>query len=157
MERKFERVIRRTRKNFKNFVPTKGWWNVFRKFQFIYFLYRSKELLWRFLHLMNLWTLAPSSVDVSKTSNISTNSEILSNESPDLSSSDKLNKNSNELFSERQVQLNCATICYNRYDGKLVSANVINLSSCHLSKDEVSLPSKELKFVSTPKNIKKVR
>ena len=62
---------------------------------------------------MNLLTLAPSSVDVSKTSNISTNSEILSNECPDLSSSNKLNENSNELFSVGEVQINSATICNN--------------------------------------------
>ena len=37
------------------------------------------------LNLINLLTLAPSSVDISKASNISTNSEILSNESPNLS------------------------------------------------------------------------
>ena len=45
----------------------------------------------------------------------------------------------------------------NRYEGKLVSANVINLSRRHLSKVEISLLSKGLKFVSTPKHIKKVR
>ena len=39
------------------------------------------------LNLVNLLTLAPSSVDVSKTSNISTNSDKMINESPNLSSS----------------------------------------------------------------------
>ena len=63
------------------------------------------------LTLVNLLTLAPSSVDVSMTSNILTNSEILSNESPNLWSSNKFNENSNELFPEREreVQLNSAT------------------------------------------------
>ena len=54
------------------------------------------------LTLVNLLTLAPSSVDVSMTSNILTNSEILSNESPNLWSSNKFNENSNELFPERE-------------------------------------------------------
>ena len=46
--------------------------------------------------------LALSVVDISNTSNISTNSEILSNESPNLSSSNKLKESSNEPFSDRE-------------------------------------------------------
>ena len=42
------------------------------------------------LNLVNLLMLVPSSVDVSKTPNISTNYDILSNESPNLSSSNKI-------------------------------------------------------------------
>ena len=109
------------------------------------------------LNLVNLLTLAPSSVDVSKTSNISTNSDILSNESSNLSSFNKMNESSNELFSEREVQLNSATMQNNRYEGKFVSANVINLSSRHLSEDEISLLSNGLKFVPTPKHINKAK
>ena len=71
--------------------------------------------------------LAPSSVDISKASNISTNSEILSNESPNLSPSNKLNESSNNCSLEKEVQLNSATIRNNRYEGIFVSANVINL------------------------------
>ena len=104
------------------------------------------------LNLVNLLTLAPSFVDISKASNISTNSEILSNESPNLSPSNKLNESSNDCSLEKEVQLNSATIRNNRYEGKFVSANVINLSSRHLSKDEVSLLSKGLQFVPTPKH-----
>ena len=62
-------------------------------------------------------------------SNISTNSDIMINESPNLLSSSKASESSNELFLEREVQLNSATIHNNRYEGKFVSANVINLSS----------------------------
>ena len=40
----------------------------------------------------------------------------------------------------------------NRYERKFVSANVINLSSRHLSRDEISLLSKVTKFVPTPKH-----
>ena len=41
-----------------------------------------------------------------------------------LSPSNKTSKSSNELFSEREVQLNSTTIRNNRYEGKFVSANV---------------------------------
>ena len=54
------------------------------------------------LNLANLLTLAPSSVYISNTSNISTNSEILSNEIPNLSSSNELKESSNEPSSERE-------------------------------------------------------
>ena len=101
-------------------------------------------------------TLA-SCVDISKTSNISTSSEIWSNENPDLLSSNKLNKSSNELFLEREVQLNSATIRNIRYEGNFVSANVSTLSSLHLSMDKISLLSKGLKSVSTPKHISKAK
>ena len=47
------------------------------------------------LSLVNLLTLAPSSIDVSKTSNISTNSDILSNKIPNLLSSHKISESSN--------------------------------------------------------------
>ena len=100
------------------------------------------------LNLVNLLTVAPSSIDASKTSNISTNSDMLSNESPNLSSCNKISESSNELFLETEVQLNSATIHNNRYEGKFVRTNVINLSSQHLSRDEISLLSKGLKFVS---------
>ena len=43
-------------------------------------------------NLANLLTSALSSVGISKMSNISTSSEILSNESPNLLSSNKLNE-----------------------------------------------------------------
>ena len=91
------------------------------------------------LNLVNSLTLAPSSVDVSKTSKTSTNSDIMINESSNLSSSNKISKSCNELSSEREVQLDSATIHNNRYQGKFVSANVIHLSSRHLSRDEISI------------------
>ena len=101
--------------------------------------------------------LETSSVDVSKTSSTSTNSGILSSEIPNLSSSNKISESSNELFSEREVQLNSATIRNNRYECKFFSPNIINLSSRHLSRDEISLLSKGLKFVPTPKHINKAK
>ena len=100
------------------------------------------------LNLVNLLTVAPSSIDASKTSNISTNSDMLSNESPNLSSCNKISESCNEFFLETDVQLNSATIHNNRYEGKFVRTNVINLSSRHLSRDEISLLSNGLKFVS---------
>ena len=79
----------------------------------------------------------------------------MSNENPNLSSSNKLNERSNELFSKREDQLNSATIRNNSYEGKFVSTTVINLSSRHLCKDEISVLSKGLKFVPNPKYINK--
>ena len=81
----------------------------------------------------------------------------MSNESPNLSPSNKLNESSNNCPLEKEVQLNSATIRSNRYEGKFVSANVINLSSHHLSKDEISVLSKGIQFVPTPKHINKAK
>ena len=50
---------------------------------------------------------------------------------------------------------NAATLLDGRYEGKFVSPNVINLSKRHLSKDEISLLSKGLKFIPTPKHTNK--
>ena len=55
------------------------------------------------------------------------------------------------------MTVNCATIRNNRYEGKFVSANVINLCSRYLFKDEVSLLSKGLQFVPTPKHTNKAK
>ena len=57
---------------------------------------------------------------------------------------------------EREVQLNSETIRNNRYEEKFIT-NVINLSSHHLSNDEISLLSKGLKFVPTLKHINKAK
>ena len=46
---------------------------------------------------------------------------------------------------------NSATLVNERYKGKFVSSNVVNLSRCNLTRNEVSLPSKGLKFVPTPR------
>ena len=48
---------------------------------------------------------------------------------------------------------NVGTLLDGRYQGKFVSPNVVNLSSRILNKAEVSLLSKGLQFVPTPKNI----
>ena len=79
------------------------------------------------------------------------------NESAILSSSNKISESSNELFWEREVQLNSVTIRNNRCEGKFASANVINLSNRHLSRDEISLLSKGLKFMPTSKHINKAK
>ena len=52
---------------------------------------------------------------------------------------ERVRERERERVRERVVQLNSATIRNNRYKGKLVSANVIDLSSWHLSGDEISL------------------
>ena len=79
------------------------------------------------------------------------------NESPNLSSSNKLNESSNDCSLEKEVELSSATIRNHRYEGKVVSTNVINLSSRHQSKDKVSLLSKGLQFVPTPKHINRTK
>ena len=81
----------------------------------------------------------------------------MSNENPNLSPSNKLNERSNDRSLEKEVQLTSATIRNNRYEGKYVNANVINLPNRHLPKDEVSLLSKGLQFVPTPKHINKAK
>ena len=56
---------------------------------------------------------------------------------------------------EREVQLNNATIRNNRYEGKFVIANVINLFSLHIAKVEIYFLSKALRFVPTREHINK--
>ena len=48
------------------------------------------------------------------------------------------------FFSEKEIQFSNATIRYNKYEVKFVSAIVIKLTMRHLSKDEISLLSKGL-------------
>ena len=169
LEREIELIIRRKRKKLKNLCTNE----TYKQLVDERFLEHSNKITFftdlknfcdsfspDILNLVNLLTLAPTSVGVSNTSNISTNSDILSHESPNLSSSNKISESSNQLFSEREVQLNSATIRNNRYYGKFVNANVINvinLSNQHLSRDEISLLSKRLKFVLTPKHINKAK
>ena len=50
---------------------------------------------------------------------------------------------------------NAAALLDGRYEGKFASPNIINLSKCHLSKDKISVLSKGLKFIPTPKQINK--
>ena len=78
------------------------------------------------LNLVNFLTLGPSSVDISKTSNISTNPEILNYEN-NSSPSKNLNKSYIERFLKKEVQLSSATIRNNRYEWIFVTAKVINL------------------------------
>ena len=56
---------------------------------------------------------------------------------------------------EKEVQFNRVTIHNKKYEATFVSADVIDLSSHHLSKNKVFLPSRRLKFVATLKNINK--
>ena len=50
---------------------------------------------------------------------------------------------------------NVVTLLDGRYEGKFVSPNIINVSKRSLSKDEISLLFKGLKFIPTPKHINK--
>ena len=123
LEREIERIIRRKRKKLKKLCTNETSKQLvderfLEQSNLFTFFTDLKNFCDHFsadiLNLVNLLTLAPSSVDVSKTSNVSTNSDIMINESPNLSSSHKISESSNELFSERKVQLCSATIRNNK-------------------------------------------
>ena len=93
-------------------------------------------------NIANLVTLGNSFDDPKNISNVSENFHKVT-----------LEEIHNHPFLEKPS--NAATLLDGRYEGKFVSPNVINLSKRHLSKDEISLLSKGLKFNSTPKHINK--
>ena len=137
-EREIERIIRRKRKKLRKLCTNE----TFKQLVDERFLEHSNLFTFftdlknfcddfspDILNLVNLLTLALSSVDVSKTSNISANSDIMINESPNLPSFNKISESSNEPSSEREVQLNSA-----------------------ITRNKISLLSKGLKFVPTPKH-----
>ena len=97
------------------------------------------------IDLGNLVTLNVSCHDASNTSN---SLEDLDDSETEVTI--------NELNIEEQKS-NGATLLDGRYQGKFGSPNVINLSSRNLTKAEISLLSKGLKFVPTPKNINKAQ
>ena len=94
------------------------------------------------LKLVSLSTLPSPYIDIIMTFNISTSCEIMRNDSPIFCLPTNLTKVS--FFSEKEIQFSNATIRYNKYEVKFVSAIVINLTMRHLSKDEISLLSKGL-------------
>ena len=57
----------------------------------------------------------------------------------------------------QEIDDNRAKLMDNRLEGKFVSKNVINLSERQLTKSEISLLSKRLKFVPTPNRIDKAK
>ena len=57
----------------------------------------------------------------------------------------------------QEVDDNRAKLKNNRLNGKFISKNVINLSQRQQTKSEISLLSKELKFVPTPDRIDKAK
>ena len=63
--------------------------------------------------------------------------------------------NSNDSEVAQEIDDNRAQLKDNRLEGKFVSKNVINLSQRQLTKSEISLLSKGLKFVPTPNRIDK--
>ena len=67
---------------------------------------------------------------------------------------DKLVLGEAQIHPSLEKLSNAATLLDGRYQGKFVSPNVINLSKRHLSKDEISLLSKGLKFIPTRKHIR---
>ena len=95
-------------------------------------------------NIANLLTLGNSFDDPKNISNVSENFDKVTLE--EIHNHPSLEKPSN-----------AATLLDGRYEGKFVSPNVINLSKRHLSKEEISLLSKGLKFIPTPKHINKAR
>ena len=95
-------------------------------------------------NIANLVTLGNSFDDPKNISNVSENFDKVTLE--EIHNHPSLEKPSN-----------AATLLDGRYEGKFVSPNVINLSKRHLSKEEISLLSKGLKFMPTPKHINKAR
>ena len=88
----------------------------------------------------NLATLEPYSRDITCISNLS-----------GVSQQDYLGHSSNHDINKT----NSATLVNERLKGKFVSPNVVNLSRRNLTNDEISLLSKGLKFVPTPRGINK--
>ena len=87
----------------------------------------------------NLATLEPYSRDITCISNLS-----------GVSQQDYLGHSSNH-----DNKTNSATLVNERLKGKFVSPNVVNLPRRNLTNDEISLLSKGLKFVPTPRGINK--
>ena len=65
--------------------------------------------------------------------------------------------NSNDSEVAQEIDDNRAKLRDNRLEGRFVSKNVINLSQRQLTKSEISLFSKRLKFVPTPNRIDKAK
>ena len=95
-------------------------------------------------NIANLVTLGNSFDDPKNISNVSANfDKVTLEETHNHPSLEKASK--------------AVTLLDGRSEGKFVSPNVIKLSKLHLSKDEISLLSKGLKFIPTPKHINKAR
>ena len=75
----------------------------------------------------------------------------------DLVSGELSEDNSNDFEVAQETDDNRAKLRDNRLEGKFVSKNVINLSQRQLTKSEISLLSKGLKFVPTPNRIDKAK
>ena len=69
--------------------------------------------------------------------------------------SDKVTLGETHNYSSLEKLSNATAALDGRYEGKFVSPNVINLSERHLSINKISLFSKGLKFIRTPKHINK--
>ena len=98
------------------------------------------------------------SPDINNIANLVTLGNSFDNSKNDLNVSANSNKETLEETHNHpslEKPSNVATLLDGRYEGKFVSPNVINLSKRHLSKDEISLLSKGLKFIPTPKHTNK--
>ena len=79
------------------------------------------------------------------------------NSACDFVSGELSEDNSNDCEVVQETDDNRAKLKDNRLEGKFVSKNVINLSQRQLTKSEISLLSKGLKFVPTPNRIDKAK
>ena len=85
------------------------------------------------------------------------NEKEVVNSAWDFVSGELSEDNSNDSEVLQEIDDNSAKLKDNRLKGKFVSKNVINISHRPLTKSEISLLSKGLKFVSTPNRIDKVK
>ena len=79
------------------------------------------------------------------------------NSACDFVSGELSEDNINDSEVAQEIDDNRAKLKDNRLEGKFVSKNVINLSQRQLTKSEISLLSKGLKFVPTPNRIDKAK
>ena len=98
----------------------------------------------------NLANLVLFGSDMDSTSNISSS---MGDQSDEIRTGDILSENTNIDREEDPDKDNSASLVNGRYQGKFVSHSVVNLSSKNLTKHEISLLSKGLKFVPTPINV----
>ena len=98
------------------------------------------------------------SPDINNIANLVTLGNSFDNSKNDLNvsaNSDKETLEETRNHPSLEKPSNAATLLDGRYDGKFVSPNVINFSKRHLSKDQISLLCKGVKFIPTPKHINK--
>ena len=121
---------------------------------FINFLEEFFPDVFNVLNLIDFPSSAKNNMN-DKTNNISINNVIASDTTISTFSTE-IHNSSDNSNSDNFSEDNSAKCTNGRYEGHFVSPNVVNLSGRHLSKAEISLLSKGLKFIPTPRNVDRV-